>query len=628
MVLVVVGAFFLFMWLANRGTLVLKAGNPITLAIDGESFGEGINFEVKLAEGSHTLTATIVDFGEKKLQIDKSFKITKGKVTTLEVAKNPQVLLDSEPKGAEVFVKIEEERLLGKTPFKVEMPPGSYSFVFRFSGSQLEKGPIELTYDEEKIVDAFFGNPPKSGINENDSLIIDSTPQGLRVYDNGDLVGVTPVSFPEVKPFQVVSGDFSAQVPIVHKKQYVLANLTKAGLNLAVSKEPISSSTGPLVTKAGFFTAEVLSGKIRVDRIQADSIFIELPPYDTPLWLDSGVTTITFAALFEQNFVLATYDAISGAQLQNPSTVMSISEHTYMLQSEDGTTNRHFFVALGNLFEFSLDDMKCQNLGSVSPDFNLRRIGARTDFAVGVFSSNGKCIGLRAARYNFDFETPVFAGFVQNSHPDIFMFFLDRTAYGFNVGTGEIVWQLDLKRRIFSAAYKTDNDTWYVDLGDGENVTPIDAGTGEVKPEVPRKETSLPGLEKGGMYLGAIQQGSVSLVRNPDDFIMAIDPAGEPIWSLQAYDVLCPTAFNPNYEISSLYAVFPEGIAKVDLKTGKPAEDFMPPFISFPTRDTILCQDGLYRDGKKIVSGQMTASTHGNQLLINWTDGGSCLIMP
>ena len=184
----------------------------------------------------------------------------------------------------------------------------------------------------------------------------------MRVYENGELVGITPVSFPKQGIFEVWSGESSISLPVLNQDtQYFFVDQGTGGLGYAFSKKQIVSAKSDFFTSTGSFVAWVDGVTVRVKMEGAQDLVIPLPRFDSPLLLSSNSTTITFSGIFGSDIIIKTYEVPSGKEIPSPSIYEALRPVLMNLQSEDGQTDKYFHPKFP--FEADFQSMKCINLG-------------------------------------------------------------------------------------------------------------------------------------------------------------------------------------------------------------------------------------------------------------------------
>lgn len=607
----------------------INAVNPVVLSIDNKLVGEGSNFDVKLSKGQHILSYRQPGLEADKNEIRKTIEVGLDKDSKFTIGKNPVVRLVSDPPGAMVFLVLEENRQLGTTPTTSELPPGKYAFKFVLNGKEITKDNISLVLDDEKLIEAFFGKAPNSGVNPNDSFFFSSSSDGVKVCIKDEICGVVPVSFPSPGDYFLKYDNISMPVPRIYEKQHVFCRPWAEGMDLVVSRKDIPWSHGRLVCKGGFFTAEVIGGILRINPHQADSINVALPDYDTSFILNAGVSTVTFVGKSQGKLIIKTYDVYNGNETQTPSNFEAVRGIAKAIQSEDGTNNRYFIKNRGKLYEADIQNLECHELGDIPADSHLRRLGTLSDFYVGILQSNGKCIGARSRKKSVDFKFPVYMGLMPKVQADNIVFYNENEYFGFDTISGEVVWSHNVAKPIWNVTFDAGENLWYIDIGDYETITPVDAETGEMREPVKRADKGNSFDAEKGVYLGFVvgANGKTSVFRNPDNFVVAVDGNGNETWRMQVDDVLCSTGFDTNYDLGLVCVVIDGEVKPIDLSTGDVSDPLEGAFLTFPNTYTILSDKAFYINGQACVKGKVEILPTDIGYLVFFSDGSCAYIM-
>jgi outer membrane protein assembly factor BamB len=621
--------WFVFFGLQKDITVTIIANNPVVLLIDGKDFGEGSTFNAKLEAGQHELSYLQPGFDTKKAETKKMIMVESGKENQFIIAKNPTVSLSSNPQGAKVFVMLEENKEIAQTPASVELPPGKYSFKFMLNGKEIDKNDIELTLDDEKLVEVFFGSAPDSGVNPNDSYFFFSNKDGLKVCIKEEICGLAPVSFPNPWEYYLKYGSYTVNVPANYKKQHVFARPWTGGIDMVISEKEIPWSYGSLVCQGGFYTAQVIGQILLIQPYESLQLDITLPNFDLPLLLTSTNTVVTFIGKNAEKLVIQSHDVYNGSVVTGPSSLEALRGFVKPIQSEDGSTTRYFFKNRGRLYEVNLENLDCIDLGEIPTDSHLRRLGTMSDFYIGIFNSNGRCVGARSQRKSVQFKTGLYMGMMPKIQAETIVFYNGNELLGFDTVNGEIAWSHTIARLIWSASFDAEENKWYVDSGDWETLTPIDADTGELGEDVKRAEHGNSLDFEKGVYLGFIvgANGKTSVFKNPDNFVVAVDEKGIETWRMQVDDVICSTGFNTNYDLGIVCVVQDDQVRPVDLSNGDLSEPLSGNFLSFPNPYSIHTDMAFYLNGKETVIGNTDIIPTGIGYLVRFDDGSSAYIL-
>lgn len=624
-------AVFLLFFGGQKGHVSIIAGSPVKLVLDDNEYGEGKSFSARLPVGNHKLEATIVGMAGKTPVIKRYFEVAKNSESIIEIAMDPTVEFSSVPQGADVFVEMGEQKRLGKTPFSIQMPAGNYKFTFVLNGARIEKGPYNLEMDSNRTVDAYYGIAPRTGFDDKDKFFISSWPDFMRVYENGELVGITPVSFPNKGIFEVWSGESSISLPVLNQDtQYFFVDQGTDGLGYTFSKKQIVSAKSDFVTSTGFFVAWVDGVTVRVKMEGTQDLVIPLPRFDSPLLLSSNSTTITFSGIFGSDIVIKTYEVPSGKEIPSPSIYEALRSVLMNLQSEDGKTDKYFFISKNSLFEADFQSMKCINLGQIPTACQIRRLGPMSDFAVGVFLPDGKCGSILSARYAQKLDYGWNAGFAPRSHADVYAFWSGKELIGLNIATGEIDWRHEFDRSIICTLYDPGENLWYVDFGDWNKLQPVEAQTGNLLEERQKDQRFTMASPNDGLYLGhtTVENfGQINLFASPDGQIVAKSSSGE-LWRKSLEGLVSSNCFDPSKDIGMIYAKGVDEFMFLDLLTGEATISIGSKLVSFPTADSAFTDKGFWIKGQLVAPKCKSVSYVDGSFIIGWTDDVSCLIIP
>lgn len=628
-VAIAAAAWFVFFGLQKGISVTITANNPIVLSVDGKDLGEGSSFEIKLDAGQHELSYLQPGLDSNKAATRKIITVESGKENSFTIAKNPTVSLSSDPKGATVYIMLEENREIAQTPASVELPPGKYSFKFVFNGKEIDKTDIELTLDDEKLVEAFFGGAPDTGVNPNDSYFFISSKDGVKVCIKDEICGLAPVSFPNPGQYYLKYGSFSVDVPTNFKKQHVFARPWTGGIDMVISEKEIPWSYGSLVCKGGFYTAEVIGHVLRIQPHEAKMHEISLPDFDLPLMLTSVNTMVTFIGKNADKLVIQSYDVYTGSVTPSPTNFEALRGFVKPIQSEDGNTTRYFFKSRGKLYEVNLETLDCTDLGEIPTDSHLRRLGTMSDFYIGIFNSNGKCVGARSQRKSVDFKTGHYMGMMPKIQAETIVFYNGNELIGFDTVNGEIAWSHNMAKLIWSVSFDAGENKWFVDIGETETLIQIDADTGELGEDVKRAERGNSLDFEKGVYLGFIvgANGKTSVFKNPDNFVVAVDENGRETWRMQVDDVICSTGFDTNFDLGIVCVVQDGQVRPVDLSNGDLSQPLDGGFLSFPNPYSIHTNMAFYLNGKKSVKGNADIIPTGIGYMVRFADGSSAYLM-
>jgi len=624
-------AIFLLFFGGPKGSVNVVSGSPVKLVLDDTDYGEGTSFSARLPVGNHKLEATLVGMAGNAPIITRYFEVTKDSESTIEIAMDPTVEFSSVPQGADVFVEMDGQKRLGKTPFSIQMPTGSYKFTFVLNGAKIEKGPYKLEMDSNQTIDAYYGKAPRTGFDDKDKFFISSWPDLMRVYENGELVGITPVSFPKQGIFEVWSGESSISLPVLNQDtQYFFVDQGTDGLGYAFSRKQIISAKSDFITRTGSFVAWIDGVTVRVKMEGAQDLVIPLPRFDSPLLLSSNSTTVTFSGVFGSDIVIKTYEVPSGKEIPSPSIYEALRPVLMNLQSEDGQTDKYFFTSKNSLFEADLQSMKCINLGQIPTACQIRRLGPMSDFAVGVFLPDGKCGSILSSRYAQKLDYGWNAGFAPRSHADVYAFWSGKELIGLNITTGEVNWRHEFDRSIICALYDPGENLWYVDFGDWNKLQPVEAQTGNLLEERQKDQRFTMASPNDGLYLGhtTVENfGQINFFVSSDGQVVAKSPSGE-LWRKSLEGLVSSNCFDPSKDVGIIYAKGVDELLLLDLLTGEATTSIGSKLISFPTADSVFTDKGFWVKDQLVAPRCKSASYFDGGFTIRWTDGVSCIIIP
>ncbi|NTU60890.1 MAG: hypothetical protein HGA95_00950 [Caldiserica bacterium] len=612
---------------SKKGSLHLECQKTIELQIDGNSYGTGSVFDVKLSAGSYQYLGVISGQADQKMTLEGTFSIENDQTTNVNCGADPEIEFISEPEGAKVSILAYQAPELGKTPVKATLPPGTYSFVFNLSGKAIEKGPIEIKFDDKKKVQVFFDGQPKSQTDKGDSMVIDSTPEGLMIYDDGKLAGITPVSFDKFTRLVIKDDGQTLEIPKVFTKQFVWIH-PEGNLFMAISSNPIEFSKHQWFAQGGFFSSFVEDGFIKINLNGAHPIQTKLPAHDWTVGYTSRGSQLVWAGVKGSSLLLEAFDQMTGRREEIKQRDQLIYLFAKQIQSPTGNMTRFFGLHGDHLFEFDIVDMKALDLGKAFPGAILRRMGETSDFGVGLMMADGKCAGILGRRYRWQPEQPMSVGFCKSAQPPIMAFFSGSKVLGINTDSGSVEWQTNLAEEPLQIVWNDNEQVWIAESLDSSRYYMISQNDGQVIPldkgSTMAQENPKPGYIIAGYYTG--NDGYIQLSIKPGSELSA-SSNGQVIWTVPCEAVYSTKAFNPLADIGKVYLTKAGSFYNIDLVSGNPTKIDAHP-IEFYEAGAVVCDKGVWSGKDRIFYGSCNVAFAGNSLKISLSDGSSCVILP
>lgn len=611
----------------KAGSLHMECQKTIELQIDGNSYGTGSVFDVSLPAGSYQYTGTITGQADQKMTLEGTFSIEDDKTTNINCGADPQIEFESDPKGAQVSILADQAPMLGKTPVKAILPPGTYTFVLNLSGKAVEKGPFEIKFDDKKKIQVFFDSQPKSQLDKNDSMVIDSTPEGLMIYDQGKLSGITPVSFDKFTKLTVKEDDQSLDIPKTFVKQFVwIHSIDK--IFMAVSSNPIEYSTYQWFAKGGFFNAYVEDGFVKINLNGTNPIQAKLPKHDWIVGFTSRGSQLVWAGVKDSTLLLEAFDQMTGARQEIKQKDQLMYLFTKQIQSPTGNMTRFFSLHGEHLFEFDIKEMKALDLGKAFSGAVLRRMGETSDFGVGLMMADGKCAGILGRRYNWKPDQPMGVGFCKAAQPPIMAFYSGYKVLGINTDSGAVEWETNLAEEPLQIVWNDNEQVWIAESLDSSRYYMIGQNDGQAIPldkgSTMAQENPNPGFIIAGYHVN--NDNFVQLSIKPGNQISATSN-GNVIWTVPCQTVYSTKAFNPLSDVGKVYVSKDGAFYSVDISTGKLTKIDATP-IEFYESGAVVCDSGVWSGKDQIFYGSCNASAYGNSLRIGLSDGSVCVILP
>jgi hypothetical protein len=623
--LIVAAKFFIFK--PDKGMLHLESKRTIELLIDGQSYGTGMDFELNLTPGSYEYQGIMTGLANQKMILKGIFSIDFGKTTSVVCGADPEIEFQSEPKGAKVTILADEAPVIGSTPVKVSLPPGTYTFLFNLSGKAVEKGPITLDFDDKKKVQVLFDNLQTKQSKPSDTLFIDSTPEGLMVYDKNKLVGITPVSFENKRNLSVKDNGFGLDIPIVFNKQFVWVH-PSTNMYMAISESKIEFSNHLWFANGGFFSSYIENGFVRIEFDQGNTIQTKLPSFDWIVGFGTHGSQLAWVGVKGSSLLIETYDQLTGKRVEPNQKEQLLYMFTKTMQSPSGNTTR-FFKSHGlKLYELDSSQMKAIELGDLVTGTVLRRMGETSDFGVGMFTANGKCTGVLSRRYKWYPQSPMNIGFVKSTQPPIMLFYSGTKLVGFNTDSGSIEWESNIEEEPLQIIWNENEQVWIAESLDSSRYYMINQNDGQVIPldkgSTMAQENPNPGYCVAGYYVG--NEKYIQLSIKPGLELTAISE-GKVIWTVACQEVFSTKAFNPLTEVGKVYVFNGDKFCSLDLYSGQITQvDGQP--LEFFESGAVLCNNGVWSGKNKVFYGSCSVSEYGNSLKISLQDGTACVILP
>lgn len=626
-VVLVTVAIKLLLFTAPKGKLLLESSKPMELEVDGTGYGQGSTFDLEFAVGSYQYKGTIRGLANQTMSLSGTFTIEAGKTTKITCGADPEIEFVSEPKGAVVTIQADQAPALGSTPVKVTLPPGTYSFVFNLSGRAVEKGPITLNFDDKKKVQVFFDLPDKPKSSAIDRLVIDSSPEGLMVYDEGTLIGITPVSFEKNKPVVVKGDDLETLVPVIFERQFVWVHPSDT-MYMAVSESRIEYSKRQWFVNGGFFKSYIENGFVRIDLDGGSTVQAKLPSHDWTVSFGIHGGQLVWIGVKGSQLLMEAYDQMTARRQDPKQKDQILHSFTKSIQSPTGNTTRFFTSHENRMYELEVSQMKVIDIGKKVVGTVLRRMGETSDFGVGLFAADGKCAGIISRRYQWYPDQPMNVGYVKSTQPPVMLFYLGTKLLGINTDSGAIEWESFTEEELLQVLWNENEQVWIAESMDsaryymiGQNdgqVTPLDKGSSMAQ------ENPNPGYLIAGYHVD--NETYIHLSLRPGTELVAKNDSGV-AWRIDCDAVFSTKAFNPLTDIGKIYVAKDGKFYSVDLSNAKltPIQD-QP--IEFFEIGALLCNDGVWSGNKKIFYGSCTASEVGNSLRICLQDGTACVILP
>ena len=611
----------------KKGSLHLECQKTIELEIDGNSYGTGSIFDIPMQAGSYQFLGIISGQAAQKMTLEGTFSIEDDKITNVNCGVDPEIEFVSEPEGAQVSILADEAPVLGKTPIKATLPPGTYSFVFNLSGKAVEKGPFEIKFDDKKKIQVFFESQPKIQMDKKDKIVIDSTPEGLMIYDNGKLSGITPVSFDRFADLIVKDEGLTLKIPKTFAKQYVWLH-SRGNIFMAVSSNPIEFSAHEWFANGGFFSSYIEDGFIKINLNQAHSIQTKLPKHDWTLGFGSHGSQLVWAGVKDSTLLIQAYGQLTGAPQEIKQKDQIIYLFAKQMQSPTGNSTRFFSLHADHLFEFDTVEMKALDLGKAFSGAILRRMGETSEFGVGLMKADGKCAGILSRRYHWLPEQPMNVGFCKSSQPPIMVFFSGSRIVGINTDSGSTEWETNLAEEPLQVVWNDNEQVWIAESLDSSRYYMIDQNDGQVIPldkgSSMAQENPNPGFIIAGYHVS--NDNFVQLSIKPGSELSAASN-GKTVWTVQCDSVYSTKAFNPLTDVGKIYITKAGSFYSVNVSDGSISKIDAQP-IEFYESGVVVCGSGVWSGKDQIFYGSCMATPLGNGLRISLTDGSACVILP
>ncbi len=220
-----------------------------------------------LAPGSHNISLSLAGYELWSGQAN----VVSGQVTTLSINLVPEVnppsgdlRVSSTPEGAAVYVNNDYH---GTTPIigsldVSNLNPGTYTISLKKAGFENYTTPVTIVAGTTTQVNAVLTETQAPGVA---TAQIVSSPGGADVYINNLYVGITPLSFQDVK-----TGTYSVEIRLPGYTSYTTTGQVNAGqdisLNVALAPAPAPTTKSPasplmvllaigIVGLAGFLTS-------------------------------------------------------------------------------------------------------------------------------------------------------------------------------------------------------------------------------------------------------------------------------------------------------------------------------------------------------------------------------------
>jgi hypothetical protein len=626
--LAVIFVLWVVLFAPQKGTLELHCQRNIQLFVDGQDYGQGNDFQMQLPVGNHEYTGIVKGQGDWNMKISGTFNIEKGKTTPVICGEDPEIEFTSDPSGAKVTIQADNNPEIGVTPVTSKLPPGTYTFVFILNGKVRLEGPVKIDFDDIKKVDAYFGKQPKKGADSNDKMVITSLPEGLKIYKDKILEGITPVSFESTAGYLAGLEDKYLPIPAIYPKQFVWLR-HNGGLNMAISRANIEYSEHTWFTNGGFFKSHIENGFLKIIHTEDQPIQIKLPRHEKILCLDLHGNTIRFAGADGQKLIMLGFDAISGKQTEILNRDDFASGFTKQLQSQDGSVSKFFVVYAGKLCEVDVMNMKLIELGNCPSGVILRRFGETTDFCIGILSADGYCHGIISQRFTWIPDKPMKLSSIAGSQPAILCFHSDESLLGFNTGSGLVEWESELPEPPLQVTWNENESTWIAQSIDSKRYYMIDPTKGTVIPlekgNTIAQENPYPGYAALGYFTSDGMTNN--LFYSPVEGLM-VPMEGKPAWKIPCSRVYSTTAFNPLRDVGQIYIEKEGKLFGVNLTTGVLSSPIEGPFLGFFENGVAICPNGIWYGGNQVYFGQSQVSISRNSLKVVLNDGSSCVILP
>lgn len=610
-----------------KGSLHLECRKAIDLKIDGTGYGSGSTFDIDLVGGSYQYEGTIRGLANQNMTLAGTFTIEVGKTTNVVCGADPEVEFISEPKGARVTIQADQVPSLGSTPVKASLPPGTYTFVFNLSGRAIEKGPITLNFDDRKKIQALFDLPDKSKSKGIDRLRIDSSPEGLMVYDGKTLVGITPVSFDINKPMTVKGDGMDIQVPVVFDKQFVWIHPSNT-MYMAISESKIEYSNRQWFVNGGFFKAYIENGFVRIDLEGGSTVQTKLPSHDWTIGFGIHGSQLVWVGAKGSQLLIEAFDQMTAKRedpKQKDQILYSFVKH---IQSPSGNSIRFFVSQDTSMFELDISQMEAIDIGKNITGTIIRRMGETSDFGIGLFAADGKCAGIIGRRYQWYPEQPMNVGFVRSTQPPVMLFYSGTKLIGINTDSGAVEWESYIEENPLQVIWNENEHVWIAESMDssryymiGQNdgqITPLDKGSSMAQ------ENPNPGYYIAGYHTDTDRYMHLSV--KPGQELVAKNDGGE-IWKISCEAVFSTKAFNPLTDVGDIYIIKQGKLYNVNLADAHLTHIDAQP-LEFFEIGALLCNDGVWSGNKKVFYGSCSANEAGNALKICLQDGSACVILP
>ncbi|TNF30245.1 MAG: PEGA domain-containing protein [Deltaproteobacteria bacterium] len=170
---------------------------------------------------------TYVDFFKKKHGADpKDIVDVRASVQKCRLLMRPEVTIGSDPEGAKVYID-SRDKLLGQTPYKTTLDPGSYTLFLDLAGYQPFEQKFEVRAGEP--IKLYFKLEKLQRVG---SVSVKSNIRGAAIFIDGRNIGLTPYAE------KIVLDEGQHQIT-VQKDEYIPFS---RGLNVEVAKDEIVTS--------------------------------------------------------------------------------------------------------------------------------------------------------------------------------------------------------------------------------------------------------------------------------------------------------------------------------------------------------------------------------------------------